>query len=141
MCWTKIVRFACDSGALVKSRGFSASFFTGTGFFGSLVEFPFTEAGTAVVCFTVVLILMAAGGETGLARLVGVVFTLFVADVAGLNCDDGDTSGLLPDLDASRSALIFSALLSGLSARLSYVTLRRLVAGSLCSWAEGCADT
>jgi hypothetical protein len=37
----------------------------------------------------------------------------------------------LPDLIASRSALIFSALLGGLSARLSYVTLRRFEAGSV----------
>ena len=37
----------------------------------------------------------------------------------------------MADLIASRSALIFSALLRGLSARLSYVTLRRFEAGSL----------
>ena len=37
----------------------------------------------------------------------------------------------MADLIASRSALIFSALLGGLSARLSYVTLRRFEAGSV----------
>jgi hypothetical protein len=53
---------------------------------------------------------------------------------------DGDTSARLADLDASRSALIFSALLAGLSARLSYVTRRRLVTGSLPCSTEGCAE-
>lgn len=43
----------------------------------------------------------------------------------------------LADLVASRSALIFSALLRGLSARLSYVTLRRLSAGSLSAGGNG----
>jgi hypothetical protein len=43
---------------------------------------------------------------------------------------DMPCGALLADLIASRSALIFSALLRGLSARLSYVTLRRFEAGS-----------
>ena len=102
----------------------SASFFTGAGFFGSVVVFTFAEAGIAFVCFGASFTLPAAGGETGLARDVGVVFTLVVAELIGLT-SDGDTSARLADLDASRSALIFSALLGGFSARLSYVTRRR----------------
>jgi hypothetical protein len=101
--------------------------------------FTFTEAGIACVCLDADFTVPAAGGETGLARVAGVVFTLAVADLMGLT-SDGNTSARLADLDASRSALIFSALLAGLSARLSYVTLRRLVAGSLPCSAESCVD-
>lgn len=101
--------------------------------------FTFAGVGIAFVCFDADFTPPATGGETGLARLAGVVFALFVADAAGFVCD-GDTSTCLADLDASRSALIFSALLSGLSARLPYVTRRRLVAGSLPCSAEGCAE-
>ena len=100
--------------------------------------FTLVEAGIVFVCLDADFTPPATGGETGLARLAGVVFTLFVADAPGLMCD-GDTSARLVDLDASRSALIFSALLGGLSARLSYVTRLRLVAGSISSSVEGCA--
>ena len=100
--------------------------------------FTFAGAGIAFICFGADFTTPATGGETALARLAGTVFRLFVADATGLICD-GDTSARLADLDASRSALIFSALLSGLSARLSYVTRLRLVAGSLSCSAEGCA--
>jgi hypothetical protein len=103
------------------------------------VVFTLAEVGIAFVRFDVDFTPPATGGETGLARLAGVVFTLFVADAAGFVCG-GDTWTRLADLDASRSALIFSALLSGLSARLSYVTRRRLVAGSFCCTAESCVE-
>lgn len=134
----KTARLAWDSGAFGNIRGFNDSFFSGEAFFSSPrgvdgLSFVFASFG---IGFAPAL----GGGETGLERLVGAcTFVASGAAAASMEDDSGELfDSLLRNLSASRSSLIFSARLSGLSARVSYVTRRRFATGSVSLSEDAC---
>ena len=127
-------------------RGLSDSCFSDATLFAAGAEEDelfarFKPEETLDCCDVTGLPLLCGGGETGFWRLAGSIFELVVV-TGSLVDDDGEAEPFdidFPDLTLSRSALIFSARLNGLSARLPYEGLVRLSVDSpVCT--EGEAD-